>query len=61
MPFDPELKASIDRIRARTSDVTDKSAALRRKIAAREGQSGYATNVAELKAELAKEEAHGND
>jgi hypothetical protein len=59
MPFPPELQAKVDAIRTRSEAVTDRASALRAKIAARDGRSGFAQNVAELKAQLAEEQSDG--
>jgi hypothetical protein len=57
MPFPPELQAKVDAIRARSSAVVDRASALKAKLAAREGRSGFAQNVVDLRARIAAEEA----
>jgi hypothetical protein len=56
MPFPPELQEKIDAIRSRSSDVSDRAAELRRKLAARQGRGGFAQNAADIEAALTQEQ-----
>jgi hypothetical protein len=54
MPFDPELQARIDNLRARTGGVADESNALKIKLEKRRGQPGFAENTRELEAKISE-------